>query len=165
MPKKFALILWDLHGNHHHHRALLVAKKHWQPYFKIFQSTCFQSSLPFLIVLNTLLMLQLMLQPLFRTTVSKHVSIQYCSIYTCMYIYDTYLYTIYIYISIYIYTIYIYTIYIYNIYIYNIYIYNIYIYTIYIYNIYIYREYIRISLKICALCHIQWCIWNWNIYI
>ena len=27
MPKEFALILWDLHGNHHHHRALLVAKK------------------------------------------------------------------------------------------------------------------------------------------
>ena len=100
MPKEFALILWDLHGNHHHHRALLVAKKHWQPYFKIFQSTCFQSSLPFLIVLNILLMLQLMLQPLFRTTVSKHVSIQCCSIYTCMYIYDTYLYTIYIYIYI-----------------------------------------------------------------
>ena len=97
MPKEFALILWDLRGNHHHHHPLLVAKKHWEPYFKIFQSTCFQSSLPFLIVLNILLMLQLMLQSLFRTTVSKHVSIQYCSIYTCMYIYDTYLYTIYIY--------------------------------------------------------------------
>ena len=41
----------------------------------------------FLIVLNILLMLQLMLQPLFRTTVSKHVSIQYCSIYMYMYIY------------------------------------------------------------------------------
>ena len=26
--KDFALILWDLHGNHHHHRALLVAKTH-----------------------------------------------------------------------------------------------------------------------------------------
>lgn len=90
MTNEFALILWDLHGNHHHHHhhhPLLVAKKHWQPYFKIFQSTCFQSSLPFLIVLNILLMLQLMLQPLFRTTVSKHVSIQYCSIYMYMYIY------------------------------------------------------------------------------
>ena len=104
MPKEFALILWDLRGNHHHHHPLLVAKKHWQPYFKIFQSTCFQSSLPFLIVLNILLMLQLMLQSLFRTTVSKHVSIQCCSIYTCMYIYDTYLYTIYtIYIYFYLY--------------------------------------------------------------
>jgi hypothetical protein len=102
MPKEFALILWDLRGNHHHHHPLLVAKKHWEPYFKIFQSTCFQSSLPFLIVLNILLMLQLMLQSLFRTTVSKHVSIQCCSIYTCMYIYDTSLYSIYtIYIYIY----------------------------------------------------------------
>ena len=34
---------------------------------------------------------------------------------------------------------------------------------IYIHNIY--GEYIGISLKICALCHIQWSIWNWNIYI